>query len=82
MAGHSGKTRVDLPHLAGADAVDGGPHVDAKRARRVVEDTPAWNTTQRAKSFGQGVEQHLVGLQPVGPDHKGPAVRQLGVCGL
>ena len=71
MAGHGGEARVDLPHLARADAVDRGPHV--------VEDAAARNPAQHAERFGQGVEQHLVGLQPVGPDDEGPAVRQLGV---
>ncbi len=33
-------------------------------------------------SLRDGVEQHLVGLQLVGSDHKSAAVRQLGMRGL
>ena len=71
VAGHGGKASVDLPCLARADTIDCRPHV--------VENAAARHTTQHAKCLGQGIEQHLVGLQPVGPDHESPAVRQLGV---
>jgi hypothetical protein len=74
VTGQGRKARVDLPRLARPDAVDGSPHV--------VENAAARNPAQHAERLGQGVEQHLVGLQLVGPDHKGPAVRQLGVRGL
>ena len=50
-----------------ADAVDGCLHI--------VEDAPPRNAAQHAERLGQGVKQHLVGLQLVGPDHEGPAVR-------
>ena len=71
VAGHGGETRVDLPRLTGADPVDGRAHV--------VEDAAAGHAAQHAKRRGQSVKQHLVGLQPVGADHKGTAMRQLGV---
>ena len=74
VAGHGGKARVDLPHLAGSDVVHGGAHV--------VEHAAARDAAQHPERLGERVEQHLVGLQPVGPDHERPAVRQLGVRGL
>jgi hypothetical protein len=74
VARHGGKARVDLPRPARADAIDRRPHV--------VEDAAARHATKYAERLGQCIEQHLVGLQPVGPDHESPAVRQLGMCRL
>ena len=74
MAGHGLEPRVDLPDLARADAIHGRAHV--------VEDAATRHPAEHPECLGQSVEQHLVGLQFVGPDHEGPAVRQLGMGGL
>ena len=40
------------------------------------------NAAEDAEPVPMGIEQHLVGLQKIGPDQKGPAVRQLDVGNL
>ena len=52
---------------------------DAAWQDEVAQDAAARDTTQHTERLGQGIEQHLVGLQPVGPDHESLAVCQLGV---
>ena len=71
MAGHGREPGVDLPGFASADPVDCRLHV--------IEDPTLGDATQHAERVVQGVEQHLVGLQQIGPHDEGFAVRQLGV---
>ena len=66
VAGHRLEALVDVPDLAFADPVDGGLHV--------VVDAAAGNPTQEPKGMKVGIEQHLVGLQGIGPQNEGPTV--------
>ena len=74
MARHGGKAGVDLAGLASADLVDCGLHV--------VEYPALRHAAQNPEGLGHGVEQHLMGLERIGPHDESLAVRQLGVCGL
>ena len=69
-----GVKMVDLPGLTSADLVDCGLHV--------VEYPALRNAAQHPEGLGHGVEQHLVGLERIGPHDERLAVRQLGVRGL
>ena len=71
MAGHGREPGVDLPGLARADPVD--------RSLHVVEDAATRHPAQNPERLGHRVEQHLVGLQQIGPHDERPAVRQLGM---
>ncbi len=71
MAGHCSEPGVDLPRLARPDAIDRGLHI--------VEDPARRHSTQHAERLGQRVEQHLMGLERIGPYDKCPAVRELGM---
>ena len=74
MAGHRCKPGVDLPDLAGTNPVDCGLHV--------VEDPALRNAAQHPERLGHRVEQHLMGLERIGPYNECLAVRQLGMRGL
>ena len=71
VAGHGREPGIDLPGLARSDPVDSRLHV--------VEDAPPRDPAQDPECLGQGIEQHLVGLQQIRPHDEGLAVRQLGV---
>ena len=71
MAGHGREPGVDLPRLASANPIDCGLHV--------VEDPALRHAAQHPERLGQGIEQHLVGLEQIGPHDERPAVRQLGM---
>jgi len=71
MASHGGKAGIHLPGLARTDAVDGGPHI--------IEDAALGDAAQHPERLSQRVEQHLVGLQQIGPNGQHPAMRELGV---
>ena len=60
--------------LPRADPVDRGLHV--------VVDAPPRHAAEDAECVPVGIEQHLVGLQQVGPEQEGPAVRELDVGDL
>lgn len=74
VAYHRAEPRVGLAHLAGAPPVNGGPHV--------VVNTAAWNAAPRNERVMVRVEQHLVGLQQIGPHEEGAAVAELELCDL
>ena len=69
VAGHRQEPSIDLALLALADAVNSGAHV--------VVDAPRGNTAEDPEGMTVGIEQHLVGLQQIGPQQECPAVRQL-----
>ncbi len=71
VADHRGEACVDVARLAGQDLVHGGLHV--------VVDAALGHAVEHAEGVVMGVEQHLVGLQQVGPDVEGPAVAELEV---
>ena len=60
VADHGREAGVDLPLLAATDLIDGGLHV-------VVDAAPR-NAAQHPEGVVMGVEQHLVGLQQIGPE--------------
>ena len=66
---HGEEAHVDLPLLAAADAIHRRPHV-------VVNPTTR-HAAKDAERVPVGIEQHLMGLQRIGTQQKGPAVRQL-----
>ena len=66
MAGHGQEPGVDVPFLTAADPVDGGAHI--------VIDAALGNAAKHPEGMGVGIEQHLVGLQQIGPDDEGPAI--------
>ena len=74
VARHGGKACIDLPRLAGADTVHSGLHV--------VVDAALRHAAQHPKRVLMGIEQHFVGLQRIGAQDKGTAVRQLEVRDL
>jgi hypothetical protein len=76
MARHRREAGVDLPRLAASRSCR--PRSSCCRRSRAAARRPAPGTP------GQGIEQHLVGLQRIGPHDEGPAVRQLGMrtCSL
>src|SRR3546814_9664976 len=57
--------------LAAPDLVDGGAHI--------VVNPPARHAAQHAKGVIMGVEQHLVGLQQIGPHDEGATVAEFEV---
>jgi len=69
VAGHGEEAEVDLPLLAPADAID--------RCLHVVVDAPPGHAAEHTEAVPMRIEQHLVGLQQIGTDQEGPAVRQL-----
>ena len=71
MTGHRRKAGIDLPGLARSYPVNCGPHV--------IEDPALRHAAQNPERLGQGVKQHLVGLQRIGAHDERLAVRQLGV---
>ncbi len=71
VAGHRQEPGVDLARLAGADPVHRGLHV--------IVDAPPRHAAEDPEGVPVGIEQHLVGLQQVGPEQERPAVRQLDV---
>ena len=44
-----------------------------------VVDAAPRHAAEDAEAVPVGIEQHLVGLEQIGPDQEGPAVRQLHV---
>ena len=66
MARHRSKARVHLSDFAPANAINRRPHI--------VKNTPLGNTAQHSERFRQRVEEHLVGLERVGPNNERPAV--------
>ena len=74
VADHGREAGVDLTLLSATDLVDGGSHV-------VVDAAPR-HASQHAEGVIMGVEQHLVGLLRVGPEHEGAAVGELEVGDL
>ena len=71
---HDLEAQVDLPLPSLANPVDRGLHV-------VVDAAPG-NPAQHRKGMVVGIEQHFVGLQRIGAQQKGPAVRQLELGNL
>lgn len=57
--------------LAPSDLVDRGLHV--------VVDAAAGNAAEDTEGMIVGVEQHLVGLQQIGPDNESPGVTELSM---
>ena len=66
MAGHRKEPCVYIALLSDANPVDGCLHV-------VIDATPR-NTLKHSKAMPVGIEQHLMRLQPIGPDQKCAAV--------
>ena len=71
VVGHGEKAQVDLPFLAAADAIHCSLHV--------VVDAACRHAAKDPERVPMGIKQHLVGLQRIGAQQKGPAVRQLDV---
>src|SRR3546814_15426321 len=71
MADHREEASVDVALLAAPDLVDGGAHI--------VVNPPARHAAQHAKGVIMGVEQHLVGLQQIGPHDEGATVAEFEV---
>ena len=69
MARHGQEPGVDVPFLTAADPVDGGAHI--------VIDAALRDATEHPEGMGVGIKQHLVGLQQIGSDKKGPAIAEL-----
>src|SRR5690606_28702623 len=69
VAGHRHEADVDVALLATAHLVDCRAHV--------VVDATARNAAKHAEGMIVGVEQHLMGLEEIGTDDKGPAVAKL-----
>ena len=74
MAGHRKEPCVYIALLSDANPVDGCRHV-------VIDATPR-NTLKHPKAMPVGIEQHLMRLQPIGPDQKCAAVGQLDMGDL
>ena len=66
---HGEKAHVDLPLFATADTIHRRLHV-------VVDPAPR-HTAKNPECVPMGIEQHLMGLQRIGAQQEGPAVRQL-----
>ena len=66
---HGQKAEVYLPLLATANPIN--------RRLHVVIDPTSGDAAKNPERVPMGIEQHLVGLQGIGPQQKGPAVRQL-----
>src|SRR5690606_5896601 len=69
VAGHRHEADGDVALLATAHLVDCRAHV--------VVDATARNAAKHAEGMIVGVEQHLMGLEEIGTDDKGPAVAKL-----
>jgi hypothetical protein len=65
---------IDLPRLAATHKIDRRLHVVVNATRRHAAEHP--------ERMPVRVEQHLVGLQGIGPQKEGPAVRQLDMGDL
>ena len=74
VAGHCQKPGVDLTRLSGTDPVH--------RRLHVVVDAPPRHAAEDPERMPVSIEQHLVGLQQVGPEQERPAVRELDVGDL
>ena len=68
---HGEKAQVDLSLLAAANTINSCAHIVVNATRRHAAKDP--------ECVPMGIEQHLVGLQRIGAQQKGPAVRQLDV---
>ena len=64
---HRQEAHVDLPLLTTADTIH--------RRLHVVVNPALWHTAEDPECMPVGVKQHLVGLQGIGSQEKGPAVR-------
>ena len=71
VADHGLEPLIDVTALAATHLVDGRLHVVVNASLR--------NTTQSDQGMVVSVKQHLVGLQWIGPQHKGPAVAEPGM---
>ena len=69
VADHRGEARVDATPLAGVDLVH--------RRLHVVVDAPPRHAAKHGKGVVVGIEQHLVGLLPVGAQQERAAVAKL-----
>lgn len=74
MVRHCLEANIDLPLLAAADAID--------RSAHIVINSPRGHAAEDSEAVPMGVEEHFVCLLQVGPDQKGPTVRQLDMCDL
>src|SRR5690606_10277997 len=63
------EAHVDLPLLAATDTIH--------RRLHVIVDAPTRDSAEDTEAVPMRIEQHLMGLQGVGPKQKGTAVRQL-----
>jgi len=66
VADHGREAQVDLTDLATPNTVH--------RRLHIVENTTTRHPAKDAKGFRQRIEQHLVGLQRIGPQNEGSAV--------
>ena len=69
MVCHGEEAHVDLPLLAATDTIH--------RRLHVIVDAPTRDAAEDPERVPMGIEQHLMGLQWIGTQQKGPAVRQL-----
>ncbi len=74
VADHGLKPLVDVSALAAIHLIDSRFHV--------VVNTSLRDTAQGDKGVVMGIKQHLMGLQGIGPQHKGPAVTELKMGNL
>jgi hypothetical protein len=74
VADHGLEPLIDVSPLAAIHLIDSRFHV--------VVNTSLRDTTQGDKGVVMGIKQHLMGLQWVGPQHKGPAVTEFEVGNL
>ena len=74
VAGHGFETGIDVALLAATDTINSGLHV--------VVDPATGHAAEDAKRVPMSIEQHLMGLQRVGPHQKRPAMRQLDMGNL
>ena len=74
VAGHGHEPRIHVALLAHAHAIH--------RRLHVVVDPAARHALEDLERVPMRVEQHLVGLQQIGPDQERPAMRQLDVSHL
>ena len=66
---HGQKADIDLPRLTAAHKIH--------RRLHVIVDPAFWHAAEHPERMPVRVEQHLMGLQGIGPQKEGPAVRQL-----
>ena len=74
MVRHGEEPDVDLAFLAATDAIDRGAHV-------VIDAAPR-HAAENAKPMPVSIEQHLVGLEQIGAEQEGTAMRQLDMGDL